>query len=231
MLRDMSAESAMEHYEAALPYRDMIVGIGLDSDEYLRPPSLFEAVFARARADGFHLTCHCDVGQYDTHENIRQVASTVGGTGAERIDHGLNAAQKPELINLIREKGLGMTICPWAYFRHEPVDEIFPRIRTLYEAGLKITIASDDPAYMEDCWILHNMLLTKSRCGFSDMDMAKLVENAVDMCWAPEELKKSILEEIEKVEKSEFERDAGAVPVSRTSGVPIDWQTTSEMKT
>jgi adenosine deaminase len=53
----------MEHYFVALPYRDMIITIGLDSDEFNRPPSLFEGMFSRARTDGFHLTCHCDVAQ------------------------------------------------------------------------------------------------------------------------------------------------------------------------
>lgn len=198
-LRDMSPESAMEHLEAALPYRDMIIGIGLDSDEYLRPPSLFERVFSRARAEGFHLTCHCDVGQKDTHEHIRQVASTVGGTGAERIDHGLNAAEKPELVELIRTKGLGMTVCPWAYMRHEPPDEIFPRIRILYDAGIKVAIASDDPAYMEDSWLIHNMLVAKMMCEFTNEDMVKLTTNAVSICWAPENVKSDILKELEAV--------------------------------
>ena len=53
----------MEHYDTALKYRDMIVGIGLDSNEVDRPPSLFDEVFLRARNDGFRLTAHCDVGK------------------------------------------------------------------------------------------------------------------------------------------------------------------------
>jgi len=72
MLRDLSPGEAMETYIAALPYRKMIAGIGLDSNEYDRPPILFEEVYLRARADGFKLTCHCDVTQKDTHEHIRQ---------------------------------------------------------------------------------------------------------------------------------------------------------------
>jgi len=72
MLRDQSPEDAMEMYIAALPYKDMIVGIGLDSNEYDRPPALFEELYLRARADGFKLTCHCDVTQKNTHVHIRQ---------------------------------------------------------------------------------------------------------------------------------------------------------------
>ena len=196
ILRDLSEESAMEHYKASLPYKDMIVGIGLDSVEFERPPSLFDNVFSLARADGFHLTCHCDVGVQNTHEHIRQVACEVGASGAERVDHGVNAAEKPELMDMIKKNGLGMTICPWAYYTHEPVSTIFSRIKTLYQAGIKISIGSDDPAYMEDCWILHNMLLIKNQCGFTNEDMAQLVINAVEMCWATEETKSAILKEI-----------------------------------
>jgi adenosine deaminase len=180
----------------------MIVAIGLDSDEFNRPPSLFDEMFSKARADGFHITCHCDVAQKDTHEHIRQVVCTIGGTGGERIDHGLNAAEKPELISMILDKGVGMTICPWAYLRHEPVEQIFPRIRILYDAGIKIAIASDDPAYMEDSWIMHNMLLTKYMCGFQDEDMAALVRYSVAMCWAEEYVKDRILRELETVVKT-----------------------------
>jgi adenosine deaminase len=72
----------------------MTVGIGLDSNEYNRPLSPFDEVFSLARRDGFRVTAHCDVGQKDTHEHIRQVVSTIGGGGADRVDHRLNAADR-----------------------------------------------------------------------------------------------------------------------------------------
>ncbi|KAH6969332.1 hypothetical protein DER45DRAFT_608049 [Fusarium avenaceum] len=196
-LRDMSPESAMEHYEAVLPYRDMVVGIGLDSDENDRPPLMFDEVYNKARQSGFRITAHCDVGQKDTLQNIRQVASDLGENGADRIDHGLNAAQDPELIRIIKDRGIGMTLTPWGYLRHEPVDEIFPRVRTLYDAGIPIAIASDDPAYMEDCWILHDMLLVKKMCEFSNEDMVVLTKHAINMCWASEDLKDEMRAELE----------------------------------
>ena len=199
ILRDMSSESAMEHYETALSYRDMFIGLGLDSDSYLRPPALFENVWSRARADGFYLTSHCDFGQHDVHEHILQTVSTIGGYGADRIDHGLNAADSPELMSKIKDRDLGLTVCPWAYFRSQPADLVFPRIQTLYRAGVKIMIGSDDPAYMGDSWVLHNLLLVKSRCSFTDQDMTKLVQNAVSMCWAPAEVKTAISREIDQV--------------------------------
>ena len=105
--RDLSPESAMEHYKAALPHRDIIVGIGLDSNEEDRPPALFNGVFALARKDGFKITMHCDVDSKNTHEHIRQAASVVAGKGLDRIDHGLNAADSQGLIDLILKEMWG----------------------------------------------------------------------------------------------------------------------------
>ncbi|KAG4439243.1 hypothetical protein IFR05_005281 [Cadophora sp. M221] len=201
ILRDMSPESAMEQYEAALPYKDMIVGIGLDSDELDRPPKLFEALFKRARDDGFKITSHCDFNQENTHQHIRQVAEDLGGSGADRIDHGMNAADREELMSVIKQKGTGMTICPCAYVRHTAESEVFPRIRRLFDAGIKITIASDDPAYMEDNWVLHNLYLAREKCQFTDEEMIQLQRNAIDICWASEADKEDLAQELDDFER------------------------------
>ncbi|KPI35873.1 putative deaminase [Cyphellophora attinorum] len=200
-LRDLSPESAMEHYEAALPYRDIIVGIGLDSNEEDRPPVLFDEVFTRARKDGFKLTMHCDADSKNAHEHIRQCASVVAGHGLDRIDHGINAAEDQGLMNLIKERDLGMTICPWSYLRHTTFEELGPKIRTLLDVGIKVTINSDDPAYMEDCWVLHNMLLVRRLCNFSDREFLVLARNAVHACWASDAVKEGMLREIDLVQQ------------------------------
>lgn len=199
LLRDESVESGMEHYLASLAYRDMIVGIGLDSNEDQRPPSLFEEIYVRARVDGFRLTAHCDVGKAYPLEHVRQVVNSVGGTGAERVDHGLNATDDPELMNFMCKKGTGMTICPWSYIRHQPFDEVFERIRTLFDAGVKISIASDDPTFMEDTWIYENLLLVEKFCKFGERDMLRLARDAVQICWASDAVKKNILDEIRSI--------------------------------
>jgi adenosine deaminase len=188
----------MKHYEMALPYRDMIVGIGLDSNEYNRPPLLFDEVYQRARKDGFKLTCHCDVTQRDTHEHIRQVACELGGTGADRIDHGLDAAEVPELVETIKTKGIGMTLCPWAYVRHHKEENVFGYVRKLFDAGVVVNISSDSPAYVESNWVVDNLLLLKINGGFTNEEIVKLQMNAVDMCWASEDVKAEIRTEIER---------------------------------
>ncbi|KAK4949528.1 hypothetical protein LTR10_012146 [Elasticomyces elasticus] len=199
-LRDSPPEDAMAHYLAALPYRNMIVGIGLDSYEVDRPPSLFAEVFARAREDGFKITAHCDVGSCYPLSHIHQVVSE-SELGMDRVDHGLNAAASPEMIASIKARGgeFGMTICPWSYIRHQPLDDVFRHIRTLFDAEIKMAISCDDPAFMEDTWIVENLFVVKRYCGFTDEEMVRLARDAVGICWAPGDVKEGILDEIGEV--------------------------------
>ncbi|KAH8780037.1 hypothetical protein F5883DRAFT_194533 [Diaporthe sp. PMI_573] len=200
-LRDEPVQSAMDHYLAALEYRDMIVGVGLDSNEDQRPPMLFEEIFDRARKDGFRLTAHCDVGKAYPVEHVRQVVHSMGKTGADRIDHGLNAVESADLMESMRSREMGMTICPWSYIRHQPMDEVFERIRTLFDAGVRFSIASDDPAFMEDTWVHENLLVVRKFCKFTDKDMIRLAENAIRTCWASDEIKGEITAELDALKE------------------------------
>ncbi|KAI5308799.1 hypothetical protein KEM55_004841, partial [Ascosphaera atra] len=136
ILRDWPLDSAWEHYRALQSYKHMVIGIGLDSNERDHPASDFEAIFAQARADGYKITAHCDVNQKDTHAHIHEVATQLAGRGADRLDHALNAAERDELISDIKGKGIGMTICPWAYLRHQPRRFIGERYRRLFDTGI-----------------------------------------------------------------------------------------------
>lgn len=196
----MPLESAILQYEEALVYKDMIIGIGLDGDELDHPPMLFAELFQRAREDGFKITSHCDFNQKNTHEHIRQVATKIGGTGADRVDHGLNATDDDELMAIIKGKGVGMTVCPCAYIRHTPIEDTSPRIRKLFEAGINVTVASDDPAYMEDNWVLHNLLMMRYKAGFTDKEMLRLQRNAVEICWGTDEMKKKLTKKLDDFE-------------------------------
>ncbi|KAF7193815.1 putative deaminase [Pseudocercospora fuligena] len=192
-------------HEECRPYQSKVFkAIGLDSNEYDRPATLFDSLYRRARADGLHVTAHCDVGQQDTHEHIKQVVSTVASTGLDRIDHGLNAAERAELIELIRGRDLGMTLCPHAYNRRNPLGYVFPLVRRLFDAGVKITINSDDPTYMHNMWISENLQLARHHCTFSDSEMVQLQYHAVEICWASNEVKCKLREELESVSKTHY---------------------------
>ena len=199
-LRDMSTESANEHYDACKPYQKKIFqAIGLDSNEYNRPPTLFDGIFKRAKEDGLHVTAHCDVGQKDTHEHIEQCLTTLcHGSGLDRLDHALNAAERPELIKLIKERGIGMTLVPHAYHRRLTTEEVFPKVRQLFEAGIPITISSDDPTYMHHMWVEDNLKTVRKYCNFSFEELFQLQVNAVEISWAAAETKDALMDELKR---------------------------------
>lgn len=172
--------------------------VGLASNAFERPPLLFEEGYRRARDDdGLHVTMHCDFGQKDTHAHLREaIFSVCGGAGAERIDHGLDAEDDPALLLGLRDRGIGLTLCPHAYHRRTATEVLFPKIRRLWESGVKFCINSDDPVYMHDVWIDGNMEKVYHYCQLGKRDMVQLVRNAVEMSWAGDDVKEEIMEEL-----------------------------------
>ncbi|KAJ5748958.1 Adenosine/adenine deaminase [Penicillium nucicola] len=211
-LRDESVQDGLAAYHEARPWaggsveggKGLFHAVGLASNAYERPPMLFEEGFALARGDGLHVTMHCDFGQKDTLEHVRQAIFEVcGGLGAERIDHGLDAWREEGLWRGLLDRGIGLTLCPHAYHRRTATEALFPMIRGLVEAGVKVCINSDDPTLMHDVWIDGNLQKVYSYCGFGKKEMVQLVRNAVDMCWAGDDVKKSIELELDGVDVSE----------------------------
>jgi len=211
-VRDEPVADGLAAYEAARPWaggtvaggKGLFHAVGLASNAFERPPMLFEEGFRRAEADGLHVTMHCDVGQKDTHAHLREAVFQVrGGRGAERIDHGLDAEEEPDLVRGLLDRGIGLTLCPHAYHRRTATEVLFPRIRRLGDAGVKVCINSDDPTYMHDVWIDGNLQKVYSYCGFTKAEMVRLARNAVDMCWANGKTKESLYRELEQVDVSE----------------------------
>ena len=192
ILRDHSVESAEQTLTEAFAYKQWIVGIGLDSDERDNPPSKFAAVFARARAEGFRLTMHCDVDQVGSIENIRQVLEDIG---VDRMDHGTNIIEDARLVDLVRERGIGLTCCPLS---NAIVSEGMKatEIVGLLRAGVRVTINSDDPAYFGG-YLTENLL---ALAATTDLDLDELVQlqrNAFEVSWISEEKRTAFLDALD----------------------------------
>jgi adenosine deaminase len=190
-LRDFQAEFAMATLVQALPYKEWIVGVGLDSDEKGNPPVKFAAVFARARAEGFRLTMHCDIDQENTTEHIRQALDVIG---VERIDHGTNALEDPKLVEEILGRGIGLTTCPISN-GVVTAGMKAAEIKQLFDLGVKVTVNSDDPAYFPG-YVAENLAVLRSELGLSEADLIQLQRNAVDISWAPPAVKDALLAEL-----------------------------------
>lgn len=191
-LRDFSAEFAMATLLESLPYREWIIGVGLDSDENGNPPSKFADVFSRARSESYLLTMHCDVDICGSISHIREVLEQIQ---VARIDHGTNIIEDPELVELAIERGIGLTSCPISntWISNDSKADL---IEKLSEQGLKIAINSDDPAYFGG-YIAENYQRVKDEIGATDDFCAQLARNAVDISWAPSVVKEQLREEIE----------------------------------
>ena len=186
-LRDMSAESAMATLEQSLPYRDWIVGVGLDSDEKGNPPIKFKEVFARARAEGYRLTMHCDV---DQENSTRHIWQTVRDIGVDRIDHGVNALEDAALCDEIVQRGLALTVCP---ISNGCITESLKalEVRRMLEMGMRATVNSDDPAYFQG-YVNENLVATQEAADLTRDQIVQLAVNAFEASWQPAEAKEAL---------------------------------------
>jgi adenosine deaminase len=188
-LRDMSAESAMEHLAMVKPYRHWIVGVGLDSDEKNNPPIKFDAVFKNAREMGLKLTMHCDVNQQNTLVHIGQCLDEIV---VDRIDHGVNSLEDDALCDAIKARGLGLTVCPVSN-RFVVQSLTSNEIRRMLQKGMLATINSDDPAYFR-AYLNENLVELQQEGNFSSEEITTLVGNAFRVAWLPEAQKNHYLD-------------------------------------
>jgi adenine deaminase len=192
-LRDHSTESAAETLEASVPFRNWIVGVGLDSDERGNPPEKFAAVFARARELGYRLTMHCDVDQDASVDNIRTVLQDIR---TERIDHGSNIVEDRALVDELRTRGIGLTCCPVSN-RFVTNDMKASEIAQLLRSGVRVTVNSDDPAYFGG-YVVDNYLALADEAQLTSAEVVTLAENSFAISWVDDDRRAGYLDEIER---------------------------------
>ena len=179
-LRDWSAEFAMTTLLQSLPYKEWIVGVGLDSDEKNNPPIKFAKVFQRARAEGYLLTMHCDVDQNDSVAHIWQ---TIRDIGVNRIDHGVNSLEDKVLCAEIKRGLLALTVCPISnsYVTDGSKSEA---IAEMLKQGMRVTVNSDDPAYFPG-YMTENLLRVQKDVDLGKPELVRLADNAFESAWLP----------------------------------------------
>jgi adenosine deaminase len=142
-LRHLSEEDAFATLEQALPFRDHIVGIGLDSGEVGNPPEKFARVFARCRQLGFRLVAHAGEEGPPAY-----VWTALDLLKVERIDHGVQSTHDAALMQRLTQDRIALTVCPLSNLKLC----VFPDLAShtlgqLLAAGIAATVNSDDPAY------------------------------------------------------------------------------------
>jgi adenosine deaminase len=142
-LRHLSEEEALATLEAALPWRERFIGVGLDSSERGHPPEKFARVFARAKALGLHLVAHA--GEEGPPAYIEAALDVLG---VERIDHGVRCTEDPALVARLAASRMPLTVCPLSNLKLCVVKALAAHnLPALLAAGLCATVNADDPAY------------------------------------------------------------------------------------
>jgi len=183
-IRNFSEENAFKALNLLQEYKDKVIGVGLASLEDNNPPIKFEHVFARARAQGYHLVGHA--GESGT-EHIRDMITKLH---CERIDHGVGCMYDPSLVQELAQLKIPMTVCPLSNVKLGIFKTLHEHpIKKMFDAGLNISINSDDPAFFGS-YIADNYLAAQS-LGFSCRDLITCAGNGLQAAFVSEEIKKA----------------------------------------
>ncbi|MBV9410944.1 MAG: adenosine deaminase [Acidimicrobiia bacterium] len=180
-LRHLRAEAAMETLETALPYRDAIIGVGLDSSEKGNPPVKFRDVFDRARAEGFLTVAHA--GEEGPPEYIWQALDVLQ---VRRVDHGVKCMQDERLVDRLVEDQTPLTVCPFSNVKLRVVPELRQHnFAQMLRRGLCVTINSDDPPYFGG-YVGDNYVGTAKALDLSRDEMVSVARNSFLASFLPD---------------------------------------------
>jgi adenine deaminase len=190
-LRHLSEEEAFQTLQDAMPYREYFHAVGLDSSEKGHPPSKFQRVFARARAVGLRAVAHA--GEEGPPAYIREALDLLK---VERIDHGVRCEEDRELVERLASQATPLTVCPLSNIKLR----VFKRmedhnLKRLLDAGVRVTINSDDPAYFGG-YVGENYLACQRALGLGLEDIRRLAANSISASFLPQQEKAGWLERI-----------------------------------
>jgi adenosine deaminase len=192
-LRHLSQDEALKTFEQCLPYKDKIIGVGLDSSEIGHPPSKFKEVFKKAKDEGFKLVAHA--GEEADYTYIYEALDLLE---IQRIDHGVQAIQSKELMQRLKEEQIPLTVCPNSNIELRVFDTYKDHnIKELLDFGLNVTVNSDDPAYFKG-YMNTNFINLYENLELSKEDIIKLVKNSFNSSFISDELKTKYLKKVDE---------------------------------
>jgi adenosine deaminase len=192
-LRHLSAEAARATLLQALPYREWIAAVGLDSSEVGHPPSKFTAVFDAAREAGFLTVAHA--GEEGPPAYIREALDLLK---ARRIDHGVRCLEDPGLVERLRAERIPLTVCPLSNVKLRVFDTMRDHnLKRLLELGLCVTVNSDDPAYFGG-YVGANYRAAREALGLDGDQVARLARNSFQASFLSPAEKRARLDEVDR---------------------------------
>mgnify|MGYP002725473576 FL=1 len=192
-LRHLDEESAFETLNQALPYKKWITAVGLDSSELGNPPSKFERVFSKAIDEGFITVAHA--GEEGPADYIWEAINLLK---VSRIDHGNRSLDDDQLIKFLSDKQIPLTICPLSNLELKVVDDLINHpLLKLMDAGLMVTINSDDPAYFGG-YMNENYCRIASALNLSKEQIKELAKNSFQSSFLSDDDKEIMIRKIEQ---------------------------------
>jgi len=174
-LRHLSEDAGFATLEQAQPHLGRIHGVGLDSSEKGHPPSKFVRLFARCREFGMHVVAHA--GEEGPPAYIVEALDLLK---VERIDHGVRAAEDPALLDRLAREQIALTVCPLSNVKLCVFERLQDHnLKRLLDAGLKVTINSDDPAYFGG-YIAQNFLETAQALQLNRAELKHIARNSLE---------------------------------------------------
>ena len=195
-VRHFGPEEAARVFRKAAELRQewpSIVGIGIGGDERRTGAEPFRELFQEARDAGLRLTAHA--GETMGPESIWAALNI----GAERIGHALSAQLDPDLMEVLAERQVPVEICVTSNLRTGccPTLEEHP-VRRYFDAGLMVTLNSDDPAMFESD-LQDEYRLAHDAFGFTPEHLRELAANSIEASFLPAVRKVALLHQIEQV--------------------------------
>ncbi len=191
-LRHLSEQDAFETLEQALPYRDKIIGIGLDSGEVGNPPEKFARVFARCRELGFHLVAHAGEEGPPAY-----VWTALDVLKVERIDHGVQSSKDPALMQRLAKDRIALTVCPLSNLKLCVFPDLASHnLKHLLDAGLAATVNSDDPAYFGG-YMNDNFTQTFAATGLQAQHAYTLTRNSFEASFIDASAKRRYIDQLD----------------------------------
>lgn len=193
-LRHLSEEAAFETLEQALPFKQDIIAVGLDSSEVGHPPAKFERVFAKAREEGFLIVAHA--GEEGPPEYVWEALDLLK---VNRIDHGVRSEEDEQLMaRLINEK-MPLTVCPLSNLKLCVVRDMKDHnIRRLLQKDVHVTVNSDDPSYFGG-YMNDNFFAIQQALDLTNDELKKLAINSFEASFISDEEKQKWIAEIKKI--------------------------------
>lgn len=191
-VRHFGPQAASEVFDLAARLRERnVVAIGIGGDEARGPAEGFRDLYKKAADNGLRLTAHA--GETTGPESVWGALNI----GAERIGHGLSAANDPELLEVMAQKQVPVEMCITSNLRTGACKGLQEHpVKKFFDEGLMITLSTDDPAMFQTS-LNKEFEIAQQEFSFTEDHLRELARNSIEASFLPVEKKLRFMQQID----------------------------------